>query len=131
MSPAPATTLSATLMCSFGAAPATLSVLPIRRVMIEGRPVAVITDIAPMVNIPPFAMCSAPSNPAVAAATAAAFGVLTPMPCIPVVPVPWSPGAAKTLVGSLPVVDAMSQAHCAYGGVITVLMPGSTRTTVG
>ena len=69
---APAVVATAMLQCSFGMAPSTLSVLPIRRVMVEGRPVAAIADIAPMVNVAPFGMCSSLANPTVAAATAAA-----------------------------------------------------------
>jgi len=64
----------AQLACSFGAAPAALLVPPHARVLIEGRPVANVMDHAPLVNIPTFGLCSAPANPAVAAATAAAMG---------------------------------------------------------
>ena len=73
----------AMMMCSFGVAPSSLVVLPVNRTM-TGAPAANIMDNKPMVNIPPFGMCSSPANPMVAAATAAALGVLTPMPCIPV-----------------------------------------------
>ena len=47
-------------------------------------------------------MCTSLTNPTVAAATTAALGVLTPMPCIPVVAGPWKPGAAKTMIGGKP-----------------------------
>jgi hypothetical protein len=109
-------------------APSTLNVLPIRRVMVEGRPVAVIADIAPMVNVASFGMCTSLANPAVASATAAALGVLTPMPCTPMLAGPWKPGAKKTMVGGMPMLTAGSTAQCAYGGVITIENPGSMRT---
>ena len=66
------------LQCAFGVAPAPLIVLPLNRVL-TGAPAANIMDHVPMVNIPPFGMCSSPANPMVAAATAAALGVLVPM----------------------------------------------------
>ena len=71
------------IMCTFGLAPSTLSVVAPRPI-VEGRPVATITDVAPGANIAPFGMCQSLANPTVAAATAAALGVLTPMPCVPV-----------------------------------------------
>ena len=58
-------------MCTGGVAPSALNVLPIGRPMCTG-PAANIADVAPMVNVPPFGVCNLPSNPAVAAATAAA-----------------------------------------------------------
>jgi uncharacterized Zn-binding protein involved in type VI secretion len=51
-------TTGALLQCSFGLAPTTLNILPMSRVTIEGRPAAAIADMVPMVNIPPFGMCS-------------------------------------------------------------------------
>ena len=66
----------ATIQCSFGAAPGSLMVLPTNCVM-TSAPTATIMDFAPMTNVLPFGMCSSPANPTVAAATAAAMGVLT------------------------------------------------------
>jgi hypothetical protein len=124
----PWVTSSAQLLCSFGLAPSALNVLPVNRVMVEGKPAATIMDMAPIVNIPPFGMCTSLANPTVAAATAAALGVLTPMPCIPVTPAPWTPPAAQTLVGGMPALTAGAQCHCAWGGVITIIFPGSVKT---
>jgi hypothetical protein len=121
---------TAMMMCSFGLAPSTLNVLPINRVMVEGRPAANIMDHLPILNIPPFGMCTTPSNPTVAAATAAALGVLTPMPCIPVTAAPWIPGAPTTLVAGKPALTPSSQCMCQWGGVITIGMPGSVTTQV-
>lgn len=119
------------MMCSFGLAPSTLNALPIPRVMVEGRPVADITNVAPGLNLPPFGMCSSLANPMVAAATAAALGVLTPMPCLPAVVGTWLPKAPQTLVAGKPVLVGGSTCNCAYGGVITLLMAGAIRTTAG
>ncbi|MGN6242856.1 MAG: DUF4280 domain-containing protein [Motilibacteraceae bacterium] len=127
----PAVDAGAMLSCSFGLAPATLNVLPTSRVMVEGKPVAAITDMAPAVNIPPFGMCQSLANPTVAAATTAALGVLTPMPCIPVPTGPWAATAPRTLVGGQPVLASPSVCTCAWGGVITITFPGTTRTIVG
>ena len=47
-------------------------------------------DNQPIANIAPFGVCISLANPAVAAATAAAMGVLVPLPCMPVTPAPWA-----------------------------------------
>ncbi|HXI52640.1 MAG TPA: DUF4280 domain-containing protein, partial [Candidatus Saccharimonadales bacterium] len=57
----------AMMMCSFGVAPSALVVLPANQTMVGGPPAANIMDNKPIVNIPPFGMCTTPSNPAVAA----------------------------------------------------------------
>jgi hypothetical protein len=115
----------ATLQCSFGAAPGVLNLLPANRVLAGGVPAATIMDSQPVVNITPFAMCQSPSNPAVIAATAAALGVFTPMPCVPTTATPWVPGGAPTvLIGSMPALDAGGTLLCTWGGVIKVIQPG-------
>jgi hypothetical protein len=111
--------MGAMMQCSFGMAPSSLVVLPTNRVMTNQVPDANIMDHIPMVNIMPFGMCMSPSNPVVAAATAAALGVLTPMPCIPATPAPWVAGAPTVLLGNFPSLDNVSQLMCIWGGVIT------------
>ena len=123
----PAATATAMLQCSFGLAPSTLTVLPIARVLIEGKPAAAITDAAPFMNIPPFGMCSSLANPQVLAATAAALGVLTPMPCLPATGA-WVGGAMTTLIGGKPGLTFGATCMCGYGGVIQIVMPGSVKT---
>jgi hypothetical protein len=123
----PNVAMSAMLTCTFGAAPSSLVVLPTSRVLVEGKPAGNIEAAAPVVNIPPFGMCMSLANPTVAAATAAALGVLTPMPCVPVTEA-WLPMSPTTLVGGAPVLVAGSQCLCAWGGVIQVTDPGSTKT---
>ncbi|HEY7008234.1 MAG TPA: DUF4280 domain-containing protein [Jatrophihabitantaceae bacterium] len=119
--------LGALVQCSFGMAPTSLAPLPTPRVTIEGRPAATISDCMPLVNIPTFGMCSSLANPTVAAATSAALGVLTPMPCVPVT-TPWKPGAMKTTIGGIPALTQGSTCQCAWGGVIEILVPGAVRT---
>jgi hypothetical protein len=121
--------MGATIQCSFGAAPGSLVVLPVNRVM-TGVPAANIMDGKPMVNVMPFGMCSSPANPTVIAATAAALGVLTPMPCIPNTPAPWVPGAPTALVANMPALDSNSKLMCIWGGVIQVVVPGQMTTMV-
>ena len=123
-------TMGAILKCSFGVAPASLVVLPKNRVLAEGMPAANVMDHIPIVNIPPFAMCNAPSNPAVIAATAAALGTPTPAPCVPATTMPWVPGAPTVMIANLPALDSTSQCPCAWGGVISISQPGTTRTMI-
>ena len=121
----------AVMMCSFGMAPSSLVVLPpVSRTLAGGPPAANIMDFAPMVNIPPFGMCTSLANPTVAAATAAALGVLTPMPCIPVTPAPWVPGSATVMVGNFPGLNSTSKCMCNWGGVIQVTYPGQVTTNI-
>ncbi|MFL5251392.1 MAG: PAAR-like protein [Rhodopila sp.] len=42
------------------------------------------------------------ANPGVAAVTAAAMGVPTPMPCVPLTVTPWIPGAPTVMLGNFP-----------------------------
>ena len=116
--------MGASMMCSFGMAPSSLVVLPINRVLTSEVPDANIMDNIPMTNIMPFGMCMSPANPEVAAATAAAMGVLTPMPCIPVTLSPWVPGAETVLLGNAPALDNVSTLMCTWGGVISFVTPG-------
>lgn len=113
----------AMMQCSFGAAPSTLSVLPVNRVL-AGTPVANIMDNVPFLNVVPFGVCTSMANPAVASATAAALGVLTPMPCTPMTAAPWVPGVPTVLVGNMPAVDMNCKLICSYGGVISILNAG-------
>jgi hypothetical protein len=119
----------AVLKCLFGLAPSTLVVTPEKNVLSGGPPAANIMDFVPMKNIMPFGMCNTPTNPAVASATAAASGVLTPMPCVPVT-TPWKPGATNVVLGYTPALDDISTCQCAYGGVITVAFAGQTTEMI-
>lgn len=78
----------------------------------------------PMVNIPPFGMCTSLANPTVASATSAALGVLTPMPCVPATAAPWTPGSATVMVDNMPALNNTSKCMCNWGGVIQFTVPG-------
>lgn len=119
----------AVLSCTFGVAPSTLMVLPTNRV-VTSTPLATIMDHIPLVNIMPFGMCSSPNNPTVAAATAAALGVLTPMPCVPMITAPWAPGSPTVLYGGYPALNQASKCMCAWGGVINIGSPGVTNIMI-
>ncbi len=118
------------MTCTFGVAPASLIVLPTNRVMTSNMPAATIMDHIPMVNIPTFGMCSSPSNPEVAAATAAALGVLTPMPCIPVTVAPWEPGTEDVMIGNMPSLNNTCMCNCLWGGEISFTEAGQEQTEV-
>ncbi len=121
-------TSGAQLMCSFGMAPSVLNVLPASKIVCSNMPPACIMDNIPMTNIMPFGMCTSMANPQVAAATAAALGVLTPMPCVPVIAAPWAPGSPTVLVGGKPAVNNTCKCMCNWGGVIQVVSPGPATT---
>jgi hypothetical protein len=113
----------AQMQCSFGAAPSAFTATP-KMVQTSNMDAGNIMDNVPMMNIAPFGTCMSMANPQVAAATAAALGVLTPMPCVPVIPAPWAPGAANVLVANMPALDNVSKLMCAWAGVIQFIVPG-------
>jgi hypothetical protein len=114
----------AQMMCTFGSSPSNLAVLPVNRTKIAQQPKATIQDHVPMLNVMPFGMCMSPSNPQVAAATAAALGVLTPQPCIPATASPWAPGAVTLEIDHQVALDNLSICTCMWGGVISIANPG-------
>ncbi|MBQ4023645.1 MAG: DUF4280 domain-containing protein [Prevotella sp.] len=119
---------SAMMTCSFGMGTSTLTVNPSRTVMLQGKQRANIGDYIPSINIGPFGMCSAPSNPSVISATAAAMGVPTPMPCFPVITTPWFPGKPDVLIQGMPALTRSSKNMCVWLGQITFVTDGQTPT---
>ncbi len=120
----------AMLQCSFGMAPATLNIIDPMRPKVQNKPMANIMDNKPMVNIPSFGMCQSMANPQVASATAAAMGVLTPMPCMPVIMAPWTPGA-QVKVSNMPALLNNGKCMCNWGGNISITMPGNVCNADG
>lgn len=124
--------MGALLQCvPFGVAPSSLIVIPKGPLVMTPAPLAAtIMDFIPIANIPPFGMCTSIANPTVAAATAAALGVLTPMPCLPVIVGPWKPGAIKVKIGVFPALPNTAICNCAWGGVIKINYPGQIKVDI-
>ena len=126
----PLVAMGAMLQCSFGVAPSSLTITPENMSNVTNKPIATIMDNIPMKNIMPFGMCQSLANPQVAAATSAAAGVLTPQPCVPVIPAPWTPGSPTVMIKNKPALNASSTCMCNWAGVITITNPGQTKAMV-
>lgn len=122
-------TTGAQLMCSFGTTPSCLSAQTM--CMGAGKPIATVADVQPGVNIPPFGMCTSLANPAVAAATAAALGVLTPQPCTLVPAGTWIPTKPSVIIGGKPCLCNDSSLMCGCGaGTIKIVSPGQMKIII-
>ena len=119
----------AKLKCSEGSSPGTLTVLPSSGTQGDEKPAATVMDFAPMTNIAPFGMCKTQANPQVASATAAAQGVLTPMPCVPVTTSPWSPGSSVVTIDEKKALTSDSKCNCQWTGSIEITDPGTAIDT--
>lgn len=120
----------AVLQCPFGAAPSNLNVTSQSKCFISGQPAATIQDAQGMVNIQPFGMCSSLANPQVAAATAAALGVLTPQPCMPQTAGTWIPTSPTTMIDGKPCLTSDCKVICSNGmGTIQINSPGQMKVS--
>lgn len=119
---------TAMCQCTFGVAPAPLTVTSQGTVMESNMPAATIMDTPkpPMT----FGMCSSMANPSVASATAAAAGVLTPMPCVPACAAPWTPGSPTVMVCNKPALNNQSKCMCNWGGVISVVSTNAVTINI-
>lgn len=115
----------ATLVCSHGAAPSRLAVPPAMGVDDDAGALATVQDFKPVTNVAPFGACRSAANPQVALATAAAFGVLTPQPCVPVLVAPWSPGSGSVTVEGIPALTDGCTCACAWSGTVSIQHPGT------
>lgn len=122
--------MGAMLQCSFGMTPSSLMVVVPLRPKCGNMLMATIMDNIPMANIMPFGMCQSMANPTVASATAAAMGVLTPMPCIPVIAAPWAPPGQVKVMGQ-PALINNAKCMCNWGGQISITNPSGSMMTQG
>ncbi|MCR5278225.1 MAG: DUF4280 domain-containing protein [Lachnospiraceae bacterium] len=116
-------------MCSFGTAPGGIKVTSQQLIKAGGQTAATIQDAGPQ-NVGPFGMCTSLANPAVASATAAALGVLTPQPCTPTPAGVWMPGTPTVLVNGNPALNSDCKLMCAYAGSISIVSPGQVTVSV-
>ncbi len=114
----------AMMRCTMGTSPANLTVLPVRTVNLTGPPMANISDHKSMVNLAPFGLCRSLGFPATAAATAAAHGHLTPMPCVHNTPAPWMGGKMDYLIKGHPALLKSCKCQCMWGGTISLITDG-------
>ena len=118
---------SGTCMCTMGTAPAPLNVTSQAKVMAGGKPCGTVSDFQALANVGPFGMCTSLANPQVAAATAAALGVLTPQPCVPQPTGMWIPTKPKILIGGKPCLASDCKGMCAYAGSISITFAGQIK----
>ena len=115
--------------CMWGMAPCNLTVSSQNKVLIGGVPAAPINDCSQM-NLPGFQMSTSLANPTVAAATAAALGVLTPQPCTMVPAGTWIPTKPQIMVGGKPVLTSEATLFCGFGsGTISITSPGEIKVS--
>ena len=112
----------ATVQCTMGTTPGQLKASP-STVRLGGAHAVRISDVAPMMNVGSCGMCTSLLNPTVASATAAALGVLTPMPCVPSPIGTWMCSGTPLLAGQ-PGVSSDATLTCAYGGTLRIITPG-------
>ena len=118
----------AKLKCSMGDSTSDLGVMhPIKPVYLHGENKANIMDFTPMTNIKPFGQCQSLANPTVAAATAANYGKLQPMPCTPNTTCPWIAGKPDTLVKGQPALMSDDKLICLWAGLIEITDEGQAE----
>lgn len=124
-------TTGAKCMCSFGTVLCSLQVTSQMTNIVEGKALATIQDMKPGVNITGFGMCSSLANPAVASATAAAFGVLTPQPCTMMPVGTWVPTNPQVMISGIPCLTNESTLVCGCGvGNVKIISPGQSKALI-
>lgn len=120
----------AVLNCTQGTNNSSLFATP-KCVSLCSQDQANITDHLPMVNVKPFGCCRSLAYPPTASATAANFGRLTPMPCVPGTITNWSAIDFNSQVGGQPALLNTAKLKCIYGGEISIVSPGQLLEKTG
>lgn len=119
----------AMMKCTMGTSLARLTVPQKHDNSDTGNPKASINDHKPLVNFGLFGRCRSLGYPATAAATAAAHGRLTPMPCMHNTPFPWTngmKGEIDNIVNDKSALLKSDTCQCLWGGTISFVSNGQT-----
>lgn len=100
----------AVFKCTKGSAPSNLSILPIKQIFLNDKPIAVVSDTKPMVNIKPFGVCLRQQYPP---------------PCTPNISGKWD-NEIKHFICSEPTASTKSTCKCSFGGTISIVQEGQT-----
>lgn len=120
----------AVLRCSFGTAPSVMQTAQ-NGCLAGQRPAGTIRDAGGGSAVLPFGMCTSMANPQVAAATAAALGVLTPQPCAVQPAGLWTASNPRVLIRGAPCLCQDAVLGCALGaGIIQIQQPGQNKVLV-
>lgn len=120
----------AVLKCSCGTSNGSLNATP-KSVSLCGKNQANIGDHISMLNVRSFGRCRSLAYPPTAGATAANYGRLTPMPCVPGTPGNWSVVDANSIISGKPALLHTAKLRCIYGGIITIINPGQHLDVTG
>lgn len=112
------TVMTALCTCSMGLNPVPLVVTSCKTVLVENKPLATIMDNKPFVNLATFGTCKAIPTPA------------GPGPCTPALVMPWASGCPKVLIQNQPALSNSSKLNCSLGGIISIVNPGTVKTTI-
>lgn len=115
----------ATLRCTMGTSCPKLKATP-KNVSLTGKDQANIADYVSIKNIPSFGRCRSLGYPPTAAATAANYGKLTPMPCVPGTCPKWQAIDKDSLICGEPALLEPATLRCMYGGIISIVNPGQS-----
>lgn len=115
-------TQTALVKCSFGTAPASVTVNAQSSVNVCGVKAATVLDNKALF----FGTCSSPAHPVVASTGA-------PGPCLAAAQVtaPWTPGSAMVRVCGLPAAHKNCRLICGFGGVIQMTVSPAATVRIG
>lgn len=122
------TTQTATLQCSYGASPCSLTVTNVTTAQgVNNMAANILTDTA-YSDISGFSTCTSPSNPVISGSG----GTVSSTGCTPTFGSPWTPGSTTVQISSICALTSSSTLTCNYAsGTISIINSGATTVTVG